>query len=573
MLLAAVAEVLGLSMVIPLFSVILDITPPDQDITRHVERVVSLLPENSQIEYLISILVLLFIIRTALSVLRHAMAVDLGWRLEEQWTRGIFIGYLRGPYRKFVDTPQGKLVSNCRREPKRAARIIVGVADLAARSILSLLLLGSLFLVNWYVTSFILVVGIGIFYITRKSLGDYSSRFGERALSLHQRLSNVLIDSLSGIKEVKAYGMEPKSERRLNKVLARLRSEEVRFRIFSAAPNLLVELLIVVLLGAVVILIHSYSGIKLQDYIPLLGFMIVASQRLFSNLAFIVSHRMQILAAVPSLRTVYQLIHEIGDARERADGDDFDGLRGYVAFEDVGFAYNDERMVLNGLNMTIKKGEMTALVGASGLGKTTAADMLLGLYGPKKGRILVDDRDINELGLQSWRRKVGYVGQDTFLFNDTIEKNIAYGNSDASREDVIEAAMTAGIHDFITELPEGYETEVGQRGGRLSGGQRQRIAIARAVVRRPDLYIFDEATSSLDSRTERVVQNAIERLSKEKTVFVIAHRLLTVRNADRIYQLQSDGTAKEVTYSELEKQITGVEHDIENGLPEAAGRI
>jgi ATP-binding cassette, subfamily B, bacterial HlyB/CyaB len=211
-------------------------------------------------------------------------------------------------------------------------------------------------------------------------------------------------------------------------------------------------------------------------------------------------------------------------------------IRGHIKFEGVTFRYptRADKNALQNINLEIYPGQSVALVGRSGSGKSTFANMLLRLHEPNDGRILLDGYDLRQVSISSLREQVGVVPQEIFLFSGTIRENIAFGDPDASLERVVGAAMLAGAHEFISELPLGYETKIGERGQSLSGGQKQRIAIARALFKQPRILIFDEATSALDTESERAIQQNLDRILKDRTTFIIAHRLSTVRNADLI---------------------------------------
>jgi subfamily B ATP-binding cassette protein MsbA len=217
----------------------------------------------------------------------------------------------------------------------------------------------------------------------------------------------------------------------------------------------------------------------------------------------------------------------------------------------VSFEYVAGETVLRDVSFTAHKGEVIAIVGSSGAGKTTMVDLIPRFYLPTAGRITIDDVDTRALSLASLRGLMGIVTQETILFNDTVYNNIAYGSPHATKEAVEAAARAANAHDFVTSFPDGYGTVVGDRGAQLSGGQRQRIAIARAILRDPAILIFDEATSALDSESERLVQEAMERLFAGRTTFVIAHRLSTIRHADKILVLERGRLSEHGTHSEL----------------------
>lgn len=261
--------------------------------------------------------------------------------------------------------------------------------------------------------------------------------------------------------------------------------------------------------------------------------------------------RVNFLAIQGSLSAVSDLLR-CDDKPYFQDGNtSFAGLQQSIDFESVDFAYNPGEPVLYDIVLSIKHGETTALVGASGAGKTTLADLLPRLYDPTRGQILVDGVDLRELRIDSLRQRMAIVSQDTFIFNATVRENIAYGGKDASDADVFEAAKSANALGFIQDLPQGFETVLGDRGIRLSGGQRQRIAIARALLRNPEILILDEATSALDSATERLIQESLERLSKGRTVIAIAHRLSTIANAEKVVVLEKGRIVEQGSYQEL----------------------
>ena len=255
----------------------------------------------------------------------------------------------------------------------------------------------------------------------------------------------------------------------------------------------------------------------------------------------------QALAASDRYFEVLDTEPEIHDA---LDAVELKGVEGHIAYETVSFNY-DETPVLENINLEIKPGEMVALVGPTGVGKTTMANLIPRFYDPSEGRILVDGMDIRTVTLSSLRRHISMVLQDVFLFNGTVAENIAYGSPSATLEEIIEAAIAAGADEFIREMPEGYDTHIGERGVRLSGGQKQRLAIARALLYDAPILILDEATSSVDTETEAKIASALQRLMGGRTTIVIAHRLSTIRHADRIVVLDEGEIVELGTHEEL----------------------
>jgi len=261
------------------------------------------------------------------------------------------------------------------------------------------------------------------------------------------------------------------------------------------------------------------------------------------------------LGLLPSFELIDNLQNEVNDSLLDKDRDGqklaLDQFKRMVEFINVSFAYDEHNVVLNQINLNFESGKTTAIIGASGAGKSTMVDLIVRFYDPTAGQIMVDDVPLMDIDLKSWRGMIGYVSQDPFLFNDTVSNNIQYGQLEADEGAIVQAAKRANAHEFISELPEGYDTIIGDQGVMLSGGQRQRLAFARAILRDPSILILDEATSDLDSKSERLIQAAIQDMRQERTVIIIAHRLSTIENADKIIVLEEGRVVEQGTHSEL----------------------
>jgi subfamily B ATP-binding cassette protein MsbA len=265
--------------------------------------------------------------------------------------------------------------------------------------------------------------------------------------------------------------------------------------------------------------------------------------------------------AIAAGERIFELLDTKSEIQDVPGATVFDGIEGEVVFEHVHFRYGEGDRVLEDVSFHVAPGEMVALVGPSGAGKTSIANLLCRFYDPENGRVLVDGHDLREVQVQSLRKHIAVVLQDTFLFNTTVRENLRYGKPGASEEEMVRAAKTAYAHAFIRDLPAGYDTEIGERGVKLSGGQKQRLALARAILADPRILILDEATSAVDAEAEYLIQQALEEVLKGRTALVIAHRLSTIREADRIVALEegcirevgshSDLLAREGLYSQL----------------------
>ncbi len=276
-----------------------------------------------------------------------------------------------------------------------------------------------------------------------------------------------------------------------------------------------------------------------------------------------------------SAERIYEILDTVPDIQDRPGAYDLERERGLVEFEQVGFGYDADRTILDGFSMRIEPGETVALVGRNGSGKSTASRLLMRFYDVKAGAVKIDGHDVRDVTLHSLRSVVGLVADDAFLFSDTIHNNIAYARPDASREDVVAAATAAEAHDFVTTLPDGYDTVIGERGYDLSGGQRQRVSLARLLLKDPEILILDEATSSIDVKTEQEIHGALVRVMEGRTTLIIAHRLSTINLADRIVLLQNGRIVATGTHEELlrtEPLYAATLHQIEEEEAEAAAK-
>lgn len=266
--------------------------------------------------------------------------------------------------------------------------------------------------------------------------------------------------------------------------------------------------------------------------------------------------------ASASGQRIFEILDTQSDVTDAPGAIALPPLKGQVRFENVSFSYDNRIFVLEELNIDVQPGQTIAILGSTGSGKSSLINLVPRFYDPQKGRVLIDNHDLRDVTIDSLRRQIGIVLQETFLFNDSLRNNISYGRPEASLEEIIDAAKAAKIHDFIMTLPQGYDTVVGERGVGLSGGQKQRMAIARALLMEAKVLILDESTSSVDTETERAIQQAFAKLTENCTTFVIAQRLSTIRNADRILVLDKGRIAQEGTHEQLLKEEGGIYHQI-----------
>jgi len=262
--------------------------------------------------------------------------------------------------------------------------------------------------------------------------------------------------------------------------------------------------------------------------------------------------------ALTAAGRIFEILDSEPEAYEAPDAVPMPDVKGDVEFRNVTFGYDKHKPVLKDVSLDVQAGEMIGLVGHSGAGKSTTINLICRFYNVQEGQILIDGVDIRKIRLSDLRRQIGVVPQETYLFHGTIAENIAYGKRDATKEDIIRAARAANIHDVIMRFPDGYDTQVGERGALLSGGERQRISIARSILHNPKILILDEATSSVDTETERQIQEALDRLIRQRTTFAIAHRLSTLRNSSRLVVLEKGKVVEVGTHEELVQKPDGI---------------
>lgn len=372
----------------------------------------------------------------------------------------------------------------------------------------------------------------------------------ERIAEINTRME----DSLSGIRVVKSFAGEDTEIHKFtegNDLFLQSKKDNYRYMAIYHAVLWCVTGLISVAVIAVGSIMIGHNTLTLQDLIAFLLYV----NNYTEPIRKLVNFTEQFQNGMSGFERFYEMICIEPDIEDAPDAIELKQVKGDIDFQDVSFSYGDnptsESHVLSHLDLHIDAGEYVALVGHSGVGKTTICSLIPRFYEPTEGKILIDGTPITSYTQRSLRRKIGIVQQDVYLFAGTVLENIRYGRPDATLEEVVEAAKKANAHDFIMELPNGYDTDIGQRGVKLSGGQKQRLSIARVFLKDPPILIFDEATSSLDNESEKVIQESMEELAKDRTALVIAHRLSTIRNAGRILVLSEKGIEESGSHEEL----------------------
>ena len=463
-------------------------------------------------------------------------------------------------YRKILALPlgffsqerKGDIIARISGDVQEVETSITSTIEMLIKNpILILIYLFVLFRMSWQLTLFVILFAplmIGIISFTGRKLKADSAE----AQKFWSDTMTQVEETLGGLRIVKAFRAERRMDGRFRRVTEDMRRKNNQVAVRQASAHPVSEFLgsamiaIVLWFGGTLILGEKavIDAPSFMAYMAIL-YSIIQPIKDLSKATY------GIPKGLASMERIGAILGAENPIREAADPKPLDGFSEGIRFEGVSFSYEDGREVLHGIDLEIPKGRTVAIVGASGAGKSTLVDLIPRFYDPSEGCIRIDGVDIRDVRLQDLRALMGNVNQDPILFNDTVFNNIAFGKQDATREEVEAAARIAGAHDFILEKEEGYDTNIGDRGIKLSGGQRQRISIARAILKNPPILILDEATASLDTESERSVQEALEKLMSGRTTIAIAHRLSTIKHADEIVVLHEGRLVERGTHEQL----------------------
>ena len=538
MLIVACTEAFGLSLLFPLLSALTDQGEKFGFVAKYIDFFINNPDDTKRLFVLLSALIILFLFKSVFLIVHNGMSAFFAMKLREQWSHKILSSYMGSEYKFIMNEKQGTMFHNTLIEPFRVSKAIIDLLQLTSKIMIAVAIFAMLMLVNWKITMVITSLGALLLLGIKNSTFNYSLRFGQKRLRVNQEASDIASESISAIKEIKLIGKEEWYKSVLLEKLSIFTRIHTSFSIFTNLPDNLLELFFIVVIAIVILSLEFVYNVSVNSVIDVLGFYMIVGQRLFKYTTLIISQRMKITSSLPSLKLIHALIDKEVLKQEVLDkGSSFDMLDGDIIIKNLKFSYDPSRPVFQDLNMSVKKNKMTAIVGPSGSGKSTIADLLMRILTPDSGNICINGKSIHDFSLASWREKIGYVSQEPFLFNMSIKDNVLMGKDDATDMEIKNACKVANIQEFIENLDEGYDTIVGDRGVKLSGGQRQRIVIARAVIRKPELFIFDEATSALDAESEAKVQESINNLIGKSTILVIAHRLSTIERADYVFDL------------------------------------
>ncbi|TSC74744.1 MAG: multidrug ABC transporter ATPase/permease [Parcubacteria group bacterium Gr01-1014_44] len=540
---------IGIGVVIPIFSVLTGQSLGEADaITRTIEKFFDFLHLPFNLPFLAALVGTLFVFKAVVLFFARYTNGKLAAEYEAKLRDDLFTKTLEASWPYLLNQKTGV-----------TERIFMNDVILSAKTIsviTNLIILGTS-LVTYAFISFnisapitLLTLGFGaVLFFVFKPLYFKTRKAAAEAAETEKTIVHYLSESIQNAKAIKASGVEKEVGERSREHFQKLKKSRILSTIYAASVAPSFEPIGFLFIISLFVYYHNLPGFNFISFAAV----VYLVQKMFSFVELSQGNIQRLGEAAPYVQSVLDQRRFALENKEVAGGALAFNFNQDIVFEDIKFSYEKRGIVLAGFNGRIKKGEMVGLIGSSGAGKTTIADLLLRLFRPDSGKIMLDGRNVEEINLDDWRKKLSYVSQDVFLLNDTIENNIKFFDNSISKKNITEAVEAANASNFIKELPDGFATVIGERGVKLSAGQRQRIALARVLARNPEILILDEATSALDNESELLIQRAIESLKGKVTVLAIAHRLSTVMNSDKLLVLDEGRIIEEGVPAELLK--------------------
>lgn len=553
-ILASLFEGLGISLFIPVLQGLMQdsaqMPPTDSVLIQRLFRFVEGLGAQDRPWELPALIFGCILIKNLLGYFNQVFSAWLQARISDHLRSRVFCQLMSVSQSYIERQDSGKLMSTLSGETWRAGQALSDLIGLITTLCTTLVYVTLLLLISLRLTVIVAVVMGGISLLIRQ-VTHQVDQLGRRVVKSNALLGIRMYEGLVGLRTIRSFGREGYEQQKFDQVSKQLRDAMVQLNAVSVSVNPLYEVLSALLVLSILVVAVQNN----QAFLPTLLTFLFMLYRLQPQIQLLDSYRTKLRSLAGSVDDVLAFLSPVGKSYMQSGTQAFYGLQNAIALHDISFYYPEQNdPALSQVSLTIPAGQTTALVGPSGAGKSTLINLICRFHDPASGELRVDGQPLPSLRLEDWRTRIAIVSQDIHVFNATIADNIAYGRLEATPSEIMAAAQQAHAHDFIVDLPEGYDTVVGDRGMRLSGGQRQRLALARAIVRDPDILILDEATNALDSIAENLIQEALDLFSRDRTVIVIAHRLSTIEHADQIVVLHQGRVVEQGTAAQLRQQ-------------------
>ena len=492
------------------------------------------------------------LMKTACYFGSSAIMIPIRTSVVRDMRRELYNKILTLPLGFFSQERKGDIIARMSGDINEVESSIMSTLDMLLKNpILIIFYMGTLIITSWQLTVFTIVVAPLLIWLM-SALGRTLKKKSLQAQALWSDTMSQLEETLGGLRVIKAFVAEDKMQTRFNNVTEAVKKKTGRVATRQALAHPMSEFLGTVLIaivlgfgGAIILSEKAWFDAPTFIFYMVILYSVINPLKDFAKAGY------NIPKGMASMERVNKILETESSIKEAPNASDVTGFNDEITFSNVSFSYDEDRKILDDINLTVKKGTTVAIVGESGAGKSTLVDLIPRFYDVTGGSIKIDGTDIRDMKIHSLRSLMGNVNQEPILFNDTIFNNIAFGVDGATMEQVIAAAKIANAHDFIMEKEDGYNTNIGDRGMRLSGGQRQRLSIARAILKNPPILILDEATASLDTESEKLVQEALDRLMSTRTTIAIAHRLSTIKNSDEIIVMHEGHIVERGKHEEL----------------------
>jgi len=540
-------EGIGINALIPLFSFVTGQGNSNDIISQTIKKVFLYFNIGFNIKFLLIFISLLFVIKAILVLISNYITVRINSGYEEETKSNLFKITLKAGWPYLLKQKLGHLETVLVTNVKNSSILLGYISSIVILAISLVVYAFIAINISFYITLITLAFSSFLFFVF-KPIIRRTRLIAYEEEKINREISHHVNENILGMKTIKAMLMEGRIAEIAKDYFKRLKNIRIKTYLLVSLGDAFMEPASLIF----ICIIFAISYYKNPNFnLAALGAVIYLIKQIFSYAQQLQKYILGVSAATPYLKNVLEYEKQALDNKEENYGSAPFKFNDILEFKNVNFLYDKKKLILSDINFYIKKGEMVGLIGPSGAGKTTIVDLILRLFNLNQGEILIDKININKIDIQEWRKNIGYVSQDIFLMNDTIANNIKFYDESISENEVEEAAKMANIYDFIQGCPDKFSTMIGERGVLLSAGQRQRIIIARILARRPQFLILDEATSALDNESERQIQEVIENLKNRITVFVIAHRLTTLTNSDRLLALEKGKIVEQGKPSEL----------------------